>query len=272
MSADSIANFPAARVTPHAGRALGGLWRLTARRFFTLNYWLMLAGMLVVLVVLSIPATPTQASALDGLLPWAAGFYVCFVVPLLSFISAAGTLSEDLGGATVDYVVTRPLRRPLFIVFRYLTQMAATQISFLFALGAIVGLCVFWDVRNLGSAIPMLLLGQVCAVITFSAIGFLCAAITSRYVIVGLLYGAVVEVGLGNVPTQLNRISLVRHVLALVEPLLGQGGWAVSKTLGASTGGLSTVAVLLGVSAAAVGLAAVIFSVREFAGSAGRET
>ena len=36
--------FPAPRVAPHASHAFGGIWRLTARRFFTPGYWLTLAG------------------------------------------------------------------------------------------------------------------------------------------------------------------------------------------------------------------------------------
>lgn len=267
----SASVFPAPRVAPHPARALAGLWRLSARRFFTLNYWLLLVGLLGALVVLSLPATPTQAAAQTGLLPWAAGFYVCFVVPLLSYLSAAGALREDFGAASVDYLLTRPVRRPLFVVFRYFTHMAATQLSFVFSLATIAALCAFWQVPDFLAALPALLLAQVCAIVTYSAIGFLCAALTSRYVIVGLLYGAVVEVGLGNVPTQLNQISLVRHILALVHPLLGEGGWAISKTLGPTDGGVATVALLLGIAAAAVALAAMLFSFREFAGSA-RET
>lgn len=271
MNPTAASAFPGARVTPRLLHAFGGVWRLTSRRFFTPGYWLTLLGLLVVLVVLSIPATPTQASAQDGLLPWAAGFYVCFIVPVLSFIAAAGTLRDDLSGATVDYILTRPVRRPAFVAFRYLSQMAATQISFLFSFATIVGLFVFWEVPDFAAALPLLLLGQVCAIITFSAMGFLCGCLTSRYVIVGLLYGAVVEVGLGNTPTQLSLASLMRHVLALVHPLLGEGGWAISKTFADSAGGLTSVAILLGVSAAAVALTAAMFSLREFAGTAGRE-
>lgn len=267
----SASAFPAPRVTPNARHALAGLWRLAARRFFTPGYWLTLLGMLVVLIVLSIPAAPNVSAAREGLLPWAAGFYVCFVTPILSFIAAAGTLRDDLSGATVDYILTRPVPRPLFVFFRYLTQMAATQISFLFALGAVIGLGVFWDVPDFSAALPLLLLGQICAIVTFSALGFLCASVTSRYVIVGLVYGAVVEVGLGNVPTQLNQISLLRHLMTLLQPLLGDGGWALSQTTGTALGNVATLALLLAVSAAAVAISALLFRFREFAGSAARD-
>ena len=264
--------FPPPRVAPNATHALAGIWRLSTRRFFTPNYWLILLGMLAALVVFSIPAAHNAESAARGLLPWAAGFYVCFVVPILSFISAAGAMRDDLGAATIDYVFTRPVRRPLYIVFRYLTQMVAAQIDFLFSLGIIVGLGIFWQLPDLWSALPLLLTAQMGAVVAFSAVGFFCGLVTSRYVIVGLLYGAVVEVGLGNVPTQLNQISLVRHLLTLVRPLLGDGGWAVNlPTSDAALGTSATLGLLLAVAAAAIGVTATLFSVREFAGSATRD-
>ncbi|MGH7944590.1 MAG: hypothetical protein ACREH8_19355 [Opitutaceae bacterium] len=92
--------FPAPRVTPSAAHAFGGIWRLTARRFHTPVYWLTLAGMLAVLVVFSIPAAPTHEAAARGFLPWAGGFYVCFLLPILAFISAAGAIRDDFGASS----------------------------------------------------------------------------------------------------------------------------------------------------------------------------
>lgn len=265
--------FPAPRVSPHAGHAFGGIWRLTARRFFTVSYWLVLAGMLAALVVFSLPATSTRENAARDFLSWTAGFYVCFVVPLLSFILAASAMRDDLGAASVDYVFTRPVRRPLYVVFRFLAHLAVIQIDFLFALLVVTGIGLFWRVPEFTSAIPVILLGQVGAVFAFAAIGLLCGLLTSRYVIVGLVYAAIVEVGLGNVPTQLNQISLVRHLVVLVRPLFRETGWTF--TPGALTGPESAagaLAVLGGVAVLAVAICAGFFSQREFAGSGSRDT
>ena len=37
------------------------------------------------------------------------------------------------------------------------------------------------------------------------------------------VYGGIIEVGIGSVPTQLHRISMVRHVIGIMQPLLGGG-------------------------------------------------
>lgn len=264
--------FPPARVTPHAGHAFGGIWRLTVSRSFTRGHWLVLAGMLVLLVLFSIPAAPNRAAAARGFLPWAAGFYVCFLVPLLSFISAAGAMRDELKAGTVDYVFTRPVRRPAFVVFRYLSQVGCAQIDFLIALGVVAAIGLYHDVPGLWQAVPRLLLAQALLISAFSAFGFLAATITSRYVIVGLLYGAIVEMGVGNVPTQLNRISMVRHGIGIVQPVLGEmrigmGGPLAAAPLSAT----ASVGVLLALSLALVAVTAALFSFKELAGSAGRE-
>lgn len=259
----------AAPPVPNSAHALGGIWRLTSRRFFTPGYWTMLVAMLAGLVVFSIPAAQNRVEAATGLLPWAAGFYVCFLLPILAFIGGAGAMRDDLGAGTVDYVFTRPVSRRAYIAFRYLAQMACTQIDFLFALGVIAGLGLFWQVPGLWPALPLLLLAQVTGVVVFTAMGFFCGVLTTRYVIVGLLYGAVIEIGVGNVPTQLNQISLLGHLLAIVRPILGESGWAIDRFSNAGpSNAFAVVGLLLAVATALIALTAVIFSFREFAGSA----
>jgi ABC-2 type transport system permease protein len=274
MSTIDSTGFPAPRVAPNARHAFGGIWRLAARRFSAPGYWLTLAGLLGLLVVFSIPAAPSHAAAARSFLPWAAGFYVCFLVPIFAFISGAGAIRDDASAATVDYVLTRPVRRPLYVLFRYVAQMACTQIDFLFALAALAAIGVFHQVPGLWSALPLLLLAQSVAVIAYSAFGFFCGLLTSRYIIVGLAYAAIVEVGIGNVPTQLNQISIVRQLLGLMRPLFDEshGGGLTRAALTGTSGTPVTVAVLLGFSVVMIALAATLFAHREFAGSSVRDT
>lgn len=266
------AAFPPPRVAPHAGHAFAGVWRLTTRRFFTPGYWLMLAGMLALLVLFSIPSSEDRADAARDYLEWSGGIYACFLVPVIAFLAGAGAMRDDLGAGTVDYVFTRPVARPAYVAFRYLAQMACTQIDFVFALGVVAVRGSLYDVPGLAEALPRVWATQCVAIVVFSAAGSLCALLTSRYVIVGILYGGIVELGLGNVPTQLNQISLVRHLLAMVRPLLGAEGWSVTVPGAVDTLGFAGHAGIL--VAAAVGLiaiAATLFAWREFAGAAGRD-
>ncbi len=258
------------RVRPNLVHAFGGVWRLSIRRFYSPSRWLMLAGMLVVLGAFSIPAATTQAEAAREFLPWAARIYVGFLVPLLAFLSAAGLVRDDLQAGSVDYLFTRPVRRPVFVGLRYLAHVSCTQIDFLFGLAVIAGLGIFHQVPGLAEALPLLLLAQVVAIITFSAFGFLCAMITSRYVIIGLLYGALIEVGLGNVPTQLSHLSMSRQILTILAPLLERSGGNSPMVVAAMSAPIAA-GIFLGTAVVMLGLTALIFHVREPAGALARE-
>jgi hypothetical protein len=116
------------------------------------------------------------------------------------------------------------------------------------------------------------LLAQIIAVILFTAFGFLAGSLTSRYIIVGLAYAGIVEVGLGNVPTQINQISLVRQVLGILRPILADNPGALTRA--ATTATMDTagiVVLLLAISAILVALSALLFATREFTGAAGRD-
>jgi ABC-2 type transport system permease protein len=266
--------FAGPRVMPDTAHAFGGIWRLSVRRFYSPTRWLIFAGMLALLALFSFAGAPTRGGAAREFLPWVSRFYVCFLVPVFAFLGAAGVVRDDLQPGSVDYLFTRPIRRPVFVVLRYLAHTMCAQIDFLLPLGMLVAIGSVRGVPGIWSAVPMLLLAQVLMTVAFSAFGFLAAMLTSRYVVIGLVYGAVIEVGLGNVPTQLNRLSMIRQALNILHPLLGSQPPArpgartiVLEVLSAPT----AATLLLGTSLAMVGLAALIFALREPAGAAGRE-
>ena len=56
---------------------------------------------------------------------WTAGFYLTFLVPLLAFLSGGGAMRDEMKPSSVDYVLTRPVRRTAFVVFRFLSHLVA---------------------------------------------------------------------------------------------------------------------------------------------------
>lgn len=265
-------SFPPARVTPNLGHAFGGIWRLTARRFSTWSHWAILLGMLVLLVLFSIPAVPNRAAAVRELQPWASRFYVCFLVPILAFVSAAGVMRDNLRADAVDYVFTRPIPRHWFILFRFVAHVICAQLDFLLALGVIGGLALYWGVPAFWHALPLLWLTQALAIVAFSAFGLLCGLLTSRYVIIGLVYAGVIEAGIGNVPTQLNQLSMVRHMLALMRPIVGEGQMGMTAAVADNALGTgATIAALLGFAVVMLAATVAIFSFKELPGGGARE-
>ncbi len=260
----------APRVTPNPWHALGGIWRLAARRFFARNYWLSVIGLLALLALLvySMVYSAHPMGHARQFFGFVTLFYLAIILPITTFVSAAGAIRDDLKPGSVDYVFTRPLRRPAFVVFKYLAQMACLQIDFLLSFVVLTVVGVYRDVPGLGETLPMLLAAQFLLVLVFSAFGLFCGILTSRYVIIGLIYGAVVEVGLGQIPTQLNKVALIKQVLGTVNPYLDQAvsGLALT-TMNPAPTPFATLVLLLGFVAAMLVLAALVFSRQELAGS-----
>jgi ABC-type transport system involved in multi-copper enzyme maturation permease subunit len=258
---------PATPVVPNLAHAFGGVWRLAFRRFLLPGHWLALAGMTAVFALLTL-ANVRGPSAANHFYGWTAGFYLTFLVPILAFISAGGALREEFKAATVDYVFTRPVPRPAFLLFRFLSHVACAQLDFLLPFAVLWWTGVARHVDGLGAALPLLFFAQVLAIVAFGALGFLCAALTSRYVIVGLVYGAVIELGVGQIPTQISRFSMIHQLRAMLQSRLphGQADWADTVFV-AAHGPALTAGILLVFAAVALGAAAAIFSWREFVGA-----
>ncbi|HWA09013.1 MAG TPA: ABC transporter permease subunit [Opitutaceae bacterium] len=258
--------FPAAHVAPNPRHALGGIWRLTSRRYLAPTQW----GPL--LLVLGLLALLASAVIRDGsarqYFSWISDFYLAFLVPVMAFLASGGTIRDDLKAGAADYLLTRPVRRPLYLAFKYLAHLACFQAICLLGLGVMVGVAAFRHIPGIAPTLPWLLLGQVLTVTVFTALGFLCAVLTGRFLIVGLVYGAVVEVGVGNVPIQLNRIAVTHQVRTMLEPLLPYGPAHPAEQASplATTGLLVLFALVL------LAVAAARFSMQELAGARPSDT
>ena len=253
-------------IAPNLRNAFGGIWRLTFRRFLAPSQWTIPAILLGVLVLIAF-ATVREGNA-QLYFRWTSQFYLTFLVPILAFLSGAGAIRDEMKPATVDYVLTRPVRRPVFVAFKFLSHLACLQVGFLLALGAVLAVGVYRHIPSLFAALPWLLLGQAVAVTAFSALGLLCGALTSRYLVVGLFYAGIVESAIGRVPTQLNRLSMTHQLRALLEQVLP----GFNPALLPAQSPLAIVGLLLIFSAIMVAAAALYFAFQELAGARTNET
>lgn len=257
---------PSASATPlrpSLRHAFGGVWRLTHPGFSRPGQLLRLAGLLAGFALLTVTSVRTADTSV--FVDWAVR-YITFLLPLMAFVSGGGAIRDDLKPDTVDYVFTRPLSRPAFVLFKYTAHVAGLQVSYLLALGVLLGVGAYRQVPGLPAALPLLLLAQVLAIGVFTAFGFLCGTITARYLVVGMTYGSIVELGIGSIPTQLSRLSLTHHLRDLLQPLA-----STTHAVPSSSPLTSTVLVLL-VAAIMLALAAFIFGLRELAGGRPKES
>ncbi len=259
ITTDSSTTLPVA--TPGAARAFGGVWRLTYPRFLTPGGILAVFGLLAGLALLG--ALPTRDGQAGPYFNWAVGFYLTFLVPSLAFLSGAGALRDEMKPAAIDYVHTRPVRRPALVVFKFAAHFLCAQAGLLLALAVVIGVGAFRGIPGAWSAAPLMLLGQMLGGAVFMALGFFFASVTSRYLVLGLLYGAAIEAGIGNIPTQLSRLSLTRHLKNLLAPVHAD----LASLFSTAPAAASTVVVLLAVTLVLLAASALIFNTREFAGA-----
>lgn len=261
MNASTAAPAPlAARVSPNLRHAFGGVGRLTIARLFTRGHLLSFLGLLALLSLFGFGVV-SESHGSPQYIGWMGLFYVSFLVPIVSFLSAAGLIRDDMKSTTVDYVLIRPVPRPAFVGFRYVAHVAAMQVEFGLALTLLLALGASRHVPGLAAAVPRLLLGQCLLVTAFSAFGFVCGVLTSRYLVLGLIYGGVVELGVGQIPTQLNRLSMTHQVKAMLQPVLPALSSPAETIAAASMG--PTIAILLAFAVLSLAIAGAVFALRE---------
>jgi ABC-2 type transport system permease protein len=261
-----IAIFPAARVAPNLWRAFGGVWRLSYRKFTRPEQWLVFLGIYALLGLIEIAIV--RDGRVRAFSEFSIEFYLTFIVPMIAFMAGAAALRDEMKAGSADYVLTRPVLRPAFVLFKFLSHLACVQFLGLLAFVLVIYIAQLRHIPALGNVAPAMLLAQVLTVTAFTAFGFFSGVITSRYLIIGLAYGAVVEVGLGRIPTTINQLSLTHRIADYVQPLMP--GATPLATVAPGAGAIASTFLVF--SAVMLAVAAAIFSLRELIGEASRDT
>ncbi len=252
------------RVQPDQWRVFGGVWRLTVWQFLSRNHLLTVAGMTVLWALVCLPEVAPQRPG--EYLDWLMDFFLAVVVPVMAFLSGGGAMRDQLKSSVTDYVFTRPARRWAFVPFKYLAHTACTLVTWIPAWGVAVFFAAQRDVVNVSSVSVGVLIAQMLTSAGFVALGFLCAMVTTRYLVVGIVYGAIVEVGVGNIPAPLSGVSITRQVREFLEPVMGKVAQEVSWAAVFSATGT-----VLALAAGFVGLAALLFSMKELTGERAKD-
>lgn len=257
--------FPPPAVLPDLRHALGGIWRLTLGRAFAPGQWKFLIGLMIGMGLLTWASTDDHSRR--EYLVWVIEFYLLMIIPSLAFLSGAALVREDMKPVAVDYLLSRPIRRPVFVAFRYLSHLACTQFAYLLVLATVLAVGAWAGIPDLGALIPRLFWGQILVVTGFLALGFCFGAFTARYLVLGIGYAGLIELGLGNVKIQISQISLLHHIRGLLAGIRVDTPLALPP----ESAWRATVFVLL-YATIALGLAALFFSRRELVAGPTRES
>lgn len=191
---------------------------------------------------------------------WLVDFYLFVIVPLGCIRGAGALIRDELQTNTLSFLTTRPLRRYELLLLKFVAETAWLQAVFLVQTLLLFAVGWVYSIPDLGALLPLFLATQVLAVFAWNALGLLFGLLTRRYLALALLYGAVVELGIGRIPTNINTLSLMRHQTSLLMhnmALEGINEWS-------GKGPVFSVGALVVATVVYVGVAAALFTFREY--------
>ena len=191
---------------------------------------------------------------------WLVDFYFFVILPLQCVKASGGLIRDELQADTLSFLVTRPLSRARLLVLKYLTQTAWLQLVLLLQTLLLFAVGALRQIPSLDALLPLFLAAQFLAVLTWSALGVFLGQVAKRYMGVALVYGFIVELGIGRIPTNINTLSMMRHLKTLLShnpALQGIYDWS-------ATGVPMALGALALATALFLTLAALLFTFKEY--------
>jgi hypothetical protein len=155
---------------------------------------------------------------------WLISFYFFLILPLTCVRGSGPLIRDELQADTLSFLITRPVGRARLLVLKFAAQAVWLEIILLLQTLLIFAAGAAWGVPSLGELLLLVLAVQILAVPAWSALGLLLGQLTTRYMAAALLYGAIVELGIGRIPTNINSLSILRHLQTLLaQNAIAQG-------------------------------------------------
>lgn len=214
-------------VRPGFAGALRGIWLLTWKSQLS---WRRLPGrfgfllVLPFLVYITVRSPEAWAHHHAGtwdrsaaFYRWLVDVYFFIILPLMCVRGCGALMRDELQGDTLGFLITRPVSRARLLIVKYLSQLAWLQILLLIETLLLFAVGAWRQIPDLASLAPLFVAVQLLAVPAWSALGILLGQVTKRYMATALIYGAVVEIGIGRLPTNINALSIMRHLKTLLS-------------------------------------------------------
>jgi ABC-2 type transport system permease protein len=243
---------------PGLPRAFAGIWSLTWRAQLTRKR---LWGALIFL--LPIPAVifaTTDQGNTDQFLDWTVRFYLFLVLPLNCLFGFGSLIRDEIQADTLPFLITRPVKRWQLYLLKFLCMLICLQV--LLAINGVIftGIAVAKGLSELGTLLPLFLLSQALAGLAYGALAGFLGLLSRKFIVLGVVYGFVVEVGIGNLPTNAHSLSVAYHLRTILanHPAIERVFSLTADAIIPATG------FVIGVFAVAAIAASVLFNVREY--------
>jgi ABC-2 type transport system permease protein len=234
------------------------MWTLTWRSRLTWKrLYQVLSGMLSIPIFSAIVLEPGQQ---EGFYRIIIDLYFFIVLPILCLNHFGAMIRDELQEDTMTFLITRPVSRSRVFLIKYITHSLWLQLSLL-GNGLAFGLVGFYlQVPDVVALISHLIVVQMLAAIAYGALSSLLGLITQKFLVAGVVYGFIVEFGIGQIPTNINVLSISRHMQTLLaqnESLRTLHQWSVE-------GAPFSLGMVMGGTVLFLTLGALLFTFREY--------
>ena len=201
-------------VQPNWLGAFRGIWLVTWRSNLT---WRNLPRHLISILALPLLTFFTVDPGVEGAyLQWTINFYLLLLVPLYCLFTFGAMIRDELQADTMGFLITRPLTRAQLCLIKYLCHAIWLQILVGLNGLLLIGVGYLLRIPIISSLALLLLATQFLAVLAYGALSSLFGLIHQRYMVLGIIYGFVVELGIGRIPTNINSLSLSHHIQTIL--------------------------------------------------------
>lgn len=150
--------------------------------------------------------------------------YFIYGIPIVCVIFAGGLSRDEIRNDTLPFFLCRPISRVRYISIRLLCQVIWTEVIMAILTGLLFGVGILKGVPWLIQSIPYFFLAQILAIPAFCALGILMGLINKNFLIFAIIYGAIVEIGIASLSTNIKVIALSTHM----KTILGQSDLAMA--------------------------------------------
>jgi len=191
---------------------------------------------------------------------WIIDFYLTFLLPLGCLFSCGGMVRDELQADTLGFLLCRPITRARFLLVKYICESAWVQL--LAFINALLFLFIgfFRQIPDSHNVILSLMGVQVLAILVFCALSSLLGLIHQKYLVLGLIYGFVVELGIGRIPTNINSLSMTNHV----QRLMGNSDIINSIYEWSPKGSVASLFIMVGATVLFLSLACALLTFKEY--------
>jgi ABC-type transport system involved in multi-copper enzyme maturation permease subunit len=158
-----------------------------------------------------------QLSDVTPFYRWLINFYFLMVLPISCLASCGAMIRDELQGDTLGFLLTRPLSRGKLLLAKFLTHFVWIELLLLAETGLMFLAGYLRHVPGLGSLFLLVVGIQVLVVAGWAALATMFGLLARRYMVIGLVYGFIVELGLERIPTNINSLSMTRHIKTLLS-------------------------------------------------------